>query len=115
MNKIEKGKRGLSVFGIVLIVLAVTFGVLGVLGVVFGALKINVPLIVGGVVGLILSAFCIIYGITFVWTSSALVATKGSIAEENLGMGTINQEKCQKCGMPLDPETRECPNHKAEK
>ena len=60
MNKIEKGKRGVSVFGIVLIVLAVTFGVLGVLGVVFGALKINVPLIVGGVVGLILSAFCIV-------------------------------------------------------
>lgn len=115
MNKIEKGKKGLSVFGIVLIVLAVTFGVLGVLGVVFGALKINVPFIVGGVVGLILSAFCIIYGITFVWTASALVATKGSIAEENLGVGTINQEKCQKCGMSLDPETHECPNHKAEK
>ena len=41
MNKIERGKKGLSVFGIVLIVLAVTFGVLGVLGIVFGALKIN--------------------------------------------------------------------------
>ena len=111
MNKIEKGKRGLSAFGIVLIVLAVIFGVLGVLGVVFGSLKINVWLIVGGVIGLILSAFAIIYGVTFAWTASALVATKGNIAEDNLGIGTVNQEKCQKCGMPLDPETHKCPNH----
>ena len=115
MNKIEKGKKGLSVFGIVLIVLAVIFGVLGVLGVVFGAIKINTWLIVGGVAGLVISGFAIIYGITFAWTASALVATHGSVAEENLGIGTINQEKCQKCGMPLDPATHECPNHKQDK
>lgn len=115
MNRIEKGKKGLSVFGIVLIALAVTFGVLGVLGIVFGSIKTNIPLIVGGIVGIVLCAFCVIYGVMFVWTASALVATNGSVAEDNLGMGTVNQEKCQKCGMPLDPETHECPNHKNEK
>lgn len=115
MNRIEKGKKGLSAFGIVLIVLAVVFGVLGVLGIVFGAKNTNVALIVVGVLGVLLSAFAIVYGVVFAWTASALVATKGSIAEDNLGMGTVNLEKCQKCGMPLDPQTHECPNHKSEK
>lgn len=115
MNRIEKGKKGLSAFGIVLIVLAVVFGVLGVLGIVFGAIKPNVLLIVFGAIGVVLSGVAIVYGVIFAWTSSALVATKGSIAEDNLGMGTVNLEKCQKCGMPLDPQTHECPNHKSEK
>lgn len=115
MNNIEKGKKELSAFGIVLIVLAIVFGVLGVLGVVFGAIKVNVLLIVFGSIGVVLSGIAVVYGVIFVWTSSALVATKGNIAEDNLGMGTTNQEKCQKCGMPLDPQTHECPNHKSEK
>lgn len=114
MNKIEKGKKGLSALGIILIVLSVVFGVLGVLGIVFGAKNTNVLLIVLGVLGVLLCGFAIAYGVTFAWTASALVATKGSIAEDNLGIGTVNQEKCQKCGMPLDPQTHECPNHKNE-
>lgn len=114
MNRIEKGKKGLSTFGIVLVVLSVIIGVLGILGIVFGAIKTNILLIVFGVVGVVLCGFAIAYGVMFVWTASALVATQGSIAEDNLGIGTVNQEKCQKCGMPLDPQTHECPNHKNE-
>lgn len=115
MNRIEKGKKGLSAFGITLIVLAVVFGVLGVLGIVFGATKSNALLIVFGSLGVLLSLVSIFVGVTFAWTATALVATKGNIAEDNLGMGTVNQEKCPKCGMPLDPQTHECPNHKSEK
>ncbi len=114
MNRIEKGKKGLSTFGIILIVLAVLTFALGVLGIVFGALNLKIGLIIAGVLGVLLCGFFIVYGVIFVWTSRALVATNGSIAEDNLGIGTVNQEKCQKCGMPLDPETKQCPNHKDE-
>ena len=41
------------------------------------------------------------FGVNFTWVASALVATKGSVAEDNLGKGTVNMNKCSNCGAEI--------------
>ena len=68
MNKIERGKRQLSGFGIALIVLAISFFVMGLGGIIVGAVLKHgyLVLIVLGILFIILSLACVVYGIIFV-------------------------------------------------
>ena len=113
MNKIERGKRQLSGFGIALIVLSVAFFVLGLAGIIIGAsLKGGlIVLIVLGLLFILLSLACVVYGIVFVWLKSALVATKGNLKEDNsIAKTTLGVKKCNKCGTELKAEETACSN-----
>ena len=113
MNKIERGKRQLSGFGIALIVLAVSFFLMGIAGIIAGALLKHgyLVLIILGVLFIILSLACIVYGIVFVWLKSALVATKGNLKEDNsIATKTLGVKKCSKCGREIKKEDNICEN-----
>lgn len=109
MNRIEKGKAGLLWFGVALGIFAVGLLVGSVLSVVFGVkAPTNGWLIALGIVLFVLAIILGIVAITFIWTASAIVATKGSIKEDNLAKGTANMIKCDKCGNEIDAETNKC-------
>ena len=106
MNKIEKGKTALIVFGVILAICCVlceVFGIilvckLDVLGLIFGILLI--------VVGILL----LLLAIYFIWVGCAQVATKGSLMEENIAKnGTVNAKLCSKCGNALPEGADFCP------
>lgn len=106
MNIIEKRKSQLKILGMVGLAIssiALIAGILltalsnsNTLMIVFGIL-----LIVAGVIGAIAS-------VVFVWMASAVKATKGSIAEENLGIGTVNMIKCKNCGVEVEEGQEIC-------
>lgn len=113
MNKIERGKRSLSGFGIALIVIAISLFIFGIAGIIAGALikGTAIVLVVLGILFIILSLACIVYGIIFVWTASAMVATKGNLKETNsLAKNTLGVKKCNKCGTELPSDSNICEN-----
>lgn len=106
MNKIEKGKTALIVFGVILLIgcaLSEIFGIilvcqLGLWNIIFG-----VALILIGILLLLL-------GIYFVWVGASQVATKGSLKEDNIAKsGTVNAKLCTKCGNELPLGADYCP------
>lgn len=117
MNKIEKNKKtlrmlsiGFIIFGIISLIVGIVLTVLGgkglggsgsktgaVIELIFGII-----LIVGGIAGAL-------FGVIFVWTGSALKATQGSIAEDNLAKGTVNMKKCVICGNEISGNEEFCP------
>lgn len=117
MNKIEKGKVGLLVIGIITLVLALAGVGCGIWLTVASAKGISVAATAGNIIGLvcgiilIVVGFVLLYvGIHLTWVASVLKATKGSIADDNLGKGTINMIKCPKCGSEVSPEDKVCGN-----
>lgn len=113
MNKIERGKRQLSGFGIALIILSISFFLMGVAGIIAGAVLKHgyLVLIILGVLFVVLSLACIVYGIIFVWLKSALVATKGNLKEDNsIATKTLGVKKCNKCGREIKNESNVCEN-----
>ena len=78
-------------------------------GIVMLALaKNSVGLIIGGVLLLVVGVVGVICGVVFTWTASAVKATHGSIAEDNLGKGTVNMHKCSNCGVEIPAERTIC-------
>ena len=110
MNKIQKGKAGLLSLGIILIITGIICGVFAVICTTNGAINNQWWLYIIAAVLYVLALAGLIVGITFTWTASALKATKGSIAEDNLGIGTVNMTKCTKCGNPVNPNDNSCGN-----
>ncbi|MGN1227482.1 MAG: hypothetical protein ACI4TX_02440 [Christensenellales bacterium] len=111
MNKIEKGKTALITIGILSLVFSIAFLVLGIVMVVgsFGGENVDVLKLVFGIIFILLFFPLVIIGIYFTWTGAVLKATKGSIAEDNLGKGTVNKALCKNCGAELSGE-KFCPN-----
>jgi len=113
MNKIERGKRQLSGFGIALIILSISFFLMGIAGIIAGAVLKSgyLVLIVLGVLFVVLSLACVVYGIIFVWLKTALVATKGNLKEDNsIATKTLGVKKCNKCGREIKNESNVCEN-----
>lgn len=113
MNKIERGKRQLSGFGIALIILSISFFLMGIAGIIAGAVLKSgyLVLIVLGVLFVVLSLACVVYGIIFVWLKTALVATKGNLKEDNsIATKTLGVKKCSKCGREIKNESNVCEN-----
>ncbi len=116
MNRIEKGKKQLIWLSI--IVLVVSIGILagGIALIVSGANAIVdadvlsiVLQIVGGSIMSMAGLVGVVLAIVMVWTGGSLRATRGNIAEDNsLAKGTINMEKCQKCGCETKNHKHTC-------
>ncbi|MBQ8444736.1 MAG: hypothetical protein IJX25_05240 [Clostridia bacterium] len=110
MNIIEKRKGQLKGLGIGLLVLGVVLALVGIVMTVLGAVaeKTNALLIVFGILIAILGVVGLVIGFIFLTTANAVKATNGSIAEENLGMGTTNMHKCSNCGVEIPKDRTIC-------
>ena len=111
MNKIEKGKTALIVLGIISLICCVALLVLGITMVTTCYIdeSLNVVRLVFGIIFIALFIPLAIIGVYFTWVGAVLKATKGSIAEDNLGKGTANKALCNNCGAELHGE-KCCPN-----
>lgn len=100
MNRIEKGKSQLSSLGILCLALGVILSVIGVVLALTCKISgsLNIVKLVVGIVILLLGIVGLGFGVSFTWVSKSLIATKGSVAEDNLGVGTVNMHKCTNCG-----------------
>ena len=105
MNIIEKRKGQLKTLGIILLAIAAA-ALIG--GILMCALSANAILIVIGVVLILLAVAGAVVGVIFTWVSSAVKATQGSIAEDNLGIGTVNMHKCENCGVAVEEGVKIC-------
>ena len=104
MNIIEKRKGQLNFIGILTIAISVILAVVGIILICnSGVLKLvfGIILTVIGLIGL----GC---GIFFSIMASSVKATKGSIAEDNLGKGTVNMNKCENCGAEVELGQKIC-------
>jgi len=109
MNRIELGKKQLIWLSIIIMVVGAGIIVGGIFLVISGANGIDALEAVASIVLKILGGAFLIcggliilsIGIVMVWTGGVLKATKGSIAEDNLGKGTVNMLKCPKCGCEI--------------
>ena len=117
MNKIEKGKAGLSVLSVVLMIVAVLAIALAVFLIIFGAnLCANGELdILFGVLSIVGGSVIAILGLVFfAWTfwffvlGRSIKATKGTISEENLAKMEGNTQKCPSCGATNTIDATNC-------
>lgn len=122
MNFIQKGKRQLIIFSVVLLVLALGFFAGGIALIVSGAMDVAaadsafkiVLKIVFGIVFILIGVVGVILGIIMIWTGCNIKAKYGNIAELNSLNGTINMKKCPKCGAAIaenDDFCGICGNH----
>lgn len=119
MNAIEKKKSaliGLAITALVLGLLAIGGGIVLI---IFGATNLLDSNVAPGVIMLIIGILLVIaggagvlFGLRYIWVASAIKATKGSIAEENLAKTNQSDStvKCPKCGCTNSKENANCSN-----
>lgn len=105
MNIIEKRKGQLKGIGLGALILGALMLVGGVLMLCLGS---GAGMIIGGILLAVLGLVGVVGGIFLAWMSNAVVATHGSIAEGNLGKGTVNMHKCENCGAEVDEGVKIC-------
>ena len=110
-NVIQKGKTALIVLGVLAILFSIGFAVGGVFLLIdaFTGETFGVVQLIFGIILCILFIPFIIIGIYFVWIGAVMKATKGSVVEGNVGMGTMNATLCDYCGAQITNE-KFCPN-----
>ena len=97
MNKVQKGKSWLIILGVMALILALGFTTGGIIMTVVGATgTLNVAMLVGGIIMILLGVGLLVVGIYFAWVGMALVATKGSVEEENLAVSKTQKEITEK-------------------
>ena len=114
MNRLVKGKKSLIGISIALIILSLVLvgGSVGLIiwgaKIVKDAVAIGVVLIIVGALLSILFLGGVAYSFVFYFTGKSLVALNGSVAEDNLGIGTININKCSNCGEKIEDNEKFC-------
>lgn len=104
MNIIEKRKSQFQFVGAIILAVGVILAVTGIILIAncgFGK-DISALKLVFGIILLVLGILGVVVGIVFSCTANAIKATKGSIAEDNLGKGTVNMRKCENCGSEVE-------------
>lgn len=110
MNLIEKRKSQLKSIGALILAVSVIVTVIGIVlaltckvteNLSIARLVVGIVLIVIGIAGMIL-------GFYLSWVAAAVQATQGSIAEDNLGKGTVNMHKCENCGAEVEEGKKIC-------
>lgn len=115
-NRIEKGRSMLKGLGLIVALLGLVFLGIGIFMIVNGASNLSskeagkIVEFVFGIIFTIAGSIGTVLGIYFVLIGKAIVATHGSIAEDNLGKGTINMTKCNNCGTEIQGNEQFCPN-----
>lgn len=106
MNIIEKRKGQLKGLGIGLLVISALALIAGVIMLCLNEGKAG--MIIFGVILAVLGLVGCVAGVVLIWISNAVVATHGSIAEGNLGKGTVNMHKCENCGAEVEEGVKIC-------
>ena len=113
MNKIEKGKKTLIIFGavgILLSILAICFGVVLIVnGIKDLASAGGIISLVFGIILCLLFPVLIVFGIYLCIMGMSVKAVNGSIKQDNLGSGTVNMNKCSNCGVEVKEGQNFCP------
>ena len=108
-NLIEKRKGQLTALGALAIALGVILAVVGVvLTLTSFEGNLNVVKLVIGIVLLVIGIAGLVLGVSLSWIASSVKATHGSIAEDNLGIGTVNMHKCENCGAQVEAGVKIC-------
>ena len=110
MNVIEKRKSQLKMISIIGLVVGLILSVVGVILLSTSGIgkDLSVIKLVFGILLILLGVFGVGLAIYLIWISNALIATKGSVAEDNLGEGTVNMNKCENCGAEVEPGVKIC-------
>lgn len=108
-NLIEKRKGQLTAIGAIAIALGVILAVVGlVLTLTSFEGNLSVVKLIIGLILLVLGLAGLVLGVYLSWIASAVKATHGSIAEDNLGIGTVNMNKCENCGAQVEAGVKIC-------
>ena len=104
MNIIEKRKSQLKFIGAIVLAISVILAVVGVVLLLTCGIgsDLSVTKLVFGIILIVVGIDGIALGVSLTWVASAVKATKGSIAEDNLGHGTANMHKCENCGAEVE-------------
>lgn len=110
MNIIEKRKGQLKFVGILVLALSVILAVTGVVLILTSGIgeDLSVVKLVFGIILTVLGVAGLAVGIIFSCVAGAVKATHGSIAEDNLGKGTVNMNKCENCGAEVEVGKKIC-------
>lgn len=110
MNIIEKRKSQLKFVSAIVLALGVILTVTGIILLVNSGIgkDLSVVKLVFGIILTVLGVTGIGFGFAFTWVANSVKATKGSIAEDNLGKGTVNMNKCENCGAEVEPGVKIC-------
>lgn len=114
MNKLIKGKKSLIAVSIAIMILSVLLAGGAIALIVHGANMIatnvatGVVLIIVGALATILFLGGAVFGAVVFFTGRAIVATSGSIAEDQSLKGTVNMIKCSNCGSPVEKDEKFC-------
>ena len=110
MNVIEKRKSQLKMISIIGLVIGLILSVVGVILLATSGIgkDLSVIKLVFGIILIILGVAGLGLGIYLIWIAGALIATKGSVAEDNLGKGTVNMNKCENCGAEVEAGVKIC-------
>lgn len=104
MNIIEKRKSQFKFVSAIILAIAVILSVIGVILIMSCGLgnDLSVVKLVFGIVLFVIGLFGIGLGVFLSIMTSSVKATKGSIAEDNAGKGTVNMHKCKNCGTEVE-------------
>ena len=104
MNIIEKRKSQFKFISAIILAIAVILSVVGVVLVLNSGIgkDLSVLKLIFGIILIIVGVAGIALGISLSWIANSVKATKGSIAEDNLGKGTANMNKCENCGAEVE-------------
>ena len=110
MNIIERRKSQFKFISAIILAIGVILAVTGIVLTVTSGIGKNLSALklVFGIIFIILGVAGIGFGVAFSWIASSVKATKGSIAEDNLGKGTVNMHKCQNCGAEVEEGVTIC-------
>ena len=110
MNIIEKRKSQLKFVGAIVLAISVILAVVGVVLLLNSGIgeDLSVIKLVFGIILIVVGVAGIALGVSLSWVGSAVKATKGSIAEDNLGKGTSNMHKCSNCGAEIEEGKNIC-------
>ena len=109
-NIIEKRKGQLQFVGAIVLALGVILAVTGVVLLLTCGIgkDLSVIKLVFGIILLLIGIAGLACGVVFSWVGKSVVATQGSIAEDNLGKGTVNMNKCENCGAEVEAGVKIC-------
>ena len=119
MNSIQKKKGALIGLAIGILVVGILALVGGIILIVFGAKNLGdeniaygITLLIFGIILALGGLLGMAWGIRYIWVGSAVKATKGSIAEDNLAKSNQSSSiiKCPKCGCTNAVNNVECSN-----
>lgn len=115
-KEMKYGKKELTIVSVIVMILSFALAVGGILLVIFGAIKHSeawaiIWRVILGVIMFVLGVIFVGIGVTmFAVTRSMLNIQEGNVADGNRAKGTVNVNKCPKCGTKLADGSKFCKN-----